>query len=561
MNDPGEGIARLRLRAMGALRRRQMVAMRAAGQRTYPGEPDLTDKTFADLGLAENILRALSDAGYTTPTPIQAEAIPHILTGGDVTGIAQTGTGKTAAFVLPMIQRLSTGRARARMPRCLILCPTRELAAQVAENFEKYGKYLKLTMALLIGGVSFKDQEMLLQRGVDVLIATPGRLLDQFERGKLLLIGVETLIIDEADRMLDMGFIPDIEKICQRLPASRQTLLFSATFPADIQRLARTFQRDPKKIEVARPAQTAETIMQHVVKLPSNDPKARRTALRRVIEACNVKNGIVFCNRKVEVDIVAASLTKHGHNAAPIHGDLPQSVRTETLQRFRDGSLKLLVASDVAARGLDIPDVSHVFNFGPPPRDEDYVHRIGRTGRAGRRGESYTLVSPVDEKAWGFVLKMIKKDVAPFMPVGLLDELASLPPEGRRDRDARRSGPERGERSGRGKRGEREARTPRREVQRDRPAEELVARPGVPAGQLEEVGPAVSPPEVVPKTDRGSPSGRPRARNDERTAERRDRRTRPQRDARRKDDAPSLAPAPERVKGFGSDVPSFLRKR
>ncbi|HAY06408.1 MAG TPA: RNA helicase, partial [Hyphomonas sp.] len=394
----------------------------------------MTQVTFADLGLTENILKAVTEAGYTIPTPIQAEAIPHIAMGGDVTGIAQTGTGKTAAFVLPMIQRLSTGRARARMPRCLILCPTRELAAQVAENFEKYGKYLKLTMALLIGGVSFKDQEVLLQRGVDVLIATPGRLMDQFDRGKLLMMGVETLIIDEADRMLDMGFIPDIEKICSKLPANRQTLLFSATFPTDIQRLAKTFQRDPKKIEVARPTDAAQTITQHVVHLPTNDGKARRTALRRVIESCNVKNGIVFCNRKVEVDVVAASLTKHGHDAAPIHGDLPQSVRMETLQRFRDGNLKLLVASDVAARGLDIPDVGHVFNFGPPPKDEDYIHRIGRTGRAGRSGESYTLVSPADEKSWGFVLKMIKQDVKEFMPEGLLDELKDLPPEEKRDR-------------------------------------------------------------------------------------------------------------------------------
>jgi superfamily II DNA/RNA helicase len=298
-------------------------------------------------------------------------------------------------------------------------------------------------MALLIGGVSFKDQEALLQRGVDVLIATPGRLMDQFDRGKMLLMGVETLIIDEADRMLDMGFIPDIEKICSKLPASRQTLLFSATFPTDIQRLAKTFQKDPKKIEVTRPTDAAQTITQHVVHLPTNDGKARRTALRRVIEACDVKNGIVFCNRKVEVDVVAASLTKHGHDAAPIHGDLPQSVRTETLQRFRDGSLKLLVASDVAARGLDIPDVGQVFNFGPPPKDEDYIHRIGRTGRAGRSGQSFTLVSPADEKSWGFVLKMIKQEVKDFMPDGLLDELANLPPEEKRDRPGGRGGRDR----------------------------------------------------------------------------------------------------------------------
>ncbi|MFN7178950.1 DEAD/DEAH box helicase [Hyphomonas sp.] len=542
----------------------------------------MTDTTFADFGLAENILKAVTESGYTVPTPIQRDAIPHILMGGDVTGIAQTGTGKTAAFVLPMIQRLSTGRARARMPRCLILCPTRELAAQVAENFEKYGKYLKLTMALLIGGVSFKDQETLLQRGVDVLIATPGRLMDQFDRGKLLLMGVETLIIDEADRMLDMGFIPDIEKICSKLPPSRQTLLFSATFPADIQRLAKTFQKDPKKIEVARPAQTAETITQYVVKLPTNDGKARRTALRRVIEACNVKNGIVFCNRKVEVDVVAASLTKHGHDAAPIHGDLPQSVRTETLQRFRDGSLKLLVASDVAARGLDIPDVGHVFNFGPPPKDEDYVHRIGRTGRAGRTGESYTLVSPADEKSWGFVLKMIKKDVAEFMPDGLLDELKDLPPEEKRDRDrdGRRGGrdrdrgprgrSERGERSERGDRGDR---GPRRREREDRPAAEGVAETAeaVAVAEIADITAEAPAREAAPKRERVPRGDKRRERSDQprseriertdRTAERSEKRDRPHRDFKRKDDDLILEPAPERVKGFGSDVPSFLKKR
>jgi superfamily II DNA/RNA helicase len=541
----------------------------------------LTETTFADFGLAENILKAVLESGYTTPTPIQREAIPHILMGGDVTGIAQTGTGKTAAFVLPMIQRLSTGRARARMPRCLILCPTRELAAQVAENFEKYGKYLKLTMALLIGGVSFKDQEALLQRGVDVLIATPGRLMDQFDRGKMLLMGVETLIIDEADRMLDMGFIPDIEKICSKLPASRQTLLFSATFPTDIQRLAKTFQKDPKKIEVTRPTDAAQTITQHVVHLPTNDGKARRTALRRVIEACDVKNGIVFCNRKVEVDVVAASLTKHGHDAAPIHGDLPQSVRTETLQRFRDGSLKLLVASDVAARGLDIPDVGQVFNFGPPPKDEDYIHRIGRTGRAGRSGQSFTLVSPADEKSWGFVLKMIKQDVKEFMPEGLLDELANLPPEEKRDRPGGRGGRDRdrdrGPR-GRSERGESRDRGPRRERSEEAPVVvETVASEA--AAAVDMVAEAPIARDEAPKRERGPRSDKRRERGDkprperaerpeqprmertERTDRVSDKRERPSRDFKRKDDDLILEPAPDKVKGFGSDVPSFLKKR
>lgn len=527
---------------------------------------DTQTVTFADLGLAENILKAVTEAGYTIPTPIQAEAIPHIAMGGDVTGIAQTGTGKTAAFVLPMIQRLSTGRARARMPRCLILCPTRELAAQVAENFEKYGKYLKLTMALLIGGVSFKDQETLLQRGVDVLIATPGRLMDQFDRGKLLLMGVETLIIDEADRMLDMGFIPDIEKICTKLPANRQTLLFSATFPADIQRLAKTFQKDPKKIEVARPAQTAETISQFVVKLPTNDGKARRTALRRVIEATNVKNGIVFCNRKVEVDIVAASLTKHGHDAAPIHGDLPQSVRSETLQRFRDGKLKLLVASDVAARGLDIPDVGHVFNFGPPPKDEDYVHRIGRTGRAGRKGESYTVVTPADDKSWGFVLKMIKKDVPEFMPEGLLEELETLPPEEKRDRKGGRDR-DRGERGGRSARGrnsdrsDRAERSPRRREQED--GDVAVAEAPIAVEVVDSVETVEAPAvQEKPRRERPARNEKRRERNDDQPrGEKRERdRDRPQRDYKRKDDDLILEPAPDRVVGFGKDIPAFLKR-
>ncbi|MCI4643954.1 MAG: DEAD/DEAH box helicase [Hyphomonadaceae bacterium] len=465
--------------------------------------------TFDELGLGPNVLKAVKEAGYEAPTPIQAQAIPHVILGGDVTGIAQTGTGKTAAFVLPMIHRLARGRARARMPRCLILAPTRELAAQVSENFEKYGKYNKLTMALLIGGVSFKEQEMLLMRGVDVLIATPGRLMDQFDRGKLLLTGVETLIIDEADRMLDMGFIPDIEKICSLLPPKRQTLLFSATMPPEITRLAEKFQNLPKRVEVSRPTQTADTITQHVVKIPSNDAKAKRTALRRVIETCEINNGIVFCNRKVEVDVVTASLIKHGFDAAAIHGDLPQAYRSQTLERFRDGELKLLVASDVAARGLDIPDVSHVFNYAPPPKDEDYIHRIGRTGRAGRTGESYTIVSPGDEKAWAGVLRMIKKDVAEFMPDGLEAELADLPPdEGRRGRGKGRD-------RGRGRSDRRERSEPRDEA----PAET-------------------------------------RERD---TSEKRERRDR-SRDRKRKDDDLILEPAADGVKGFGDHVPDFLKR-
>ena len=384
--------------------------------------------TFDQLGLSEPLLQAISAAGYTEPTPIQAQAIPAILGLNDITGIAQTGTGKTAAFVLPMIDRLASGRSRARMPRTLILEPTRELASQVAENFEKYGVNHKLNMALLIGGVSFGDQDKALMQGVDVLIATPGRLIDQFERGKLLLTGVEMLVIDEADRMLDMGFIPDIEKICRMLPPRRQTLLFSATMPPEISKLAASFQDNPKRIEVSRPAQTADTITQYMVKLDISDHKARRTALRHVIESRDVINGIVFCNRKSEVDIVAKSLEKHGHDAAAIHGDLPQSHRTQTLDRFRNGDLKLLVASDVAARGLDIPAVGHVFNYSPPPNSDDYVHRIGRTGRAGRTGEAFTLVCPEDGKLWDAVKKRVQNNIENYMPDGLLDELSNLEP-------------------------------------------------------------------------------------------------------------------------------------
>ncbi len=516
--------------------------------------------TFEDLGLSPDILKAITDSGYTHPTPIQAGAIPHVIAGGDVTGIAQTGTGKTAAFVLPMIHRLSRGRARARMPRCLILCPTRELAAQVAENFEQYGKYLKLTMALLIGGVSFKEQEGLLQRGVDVLIATPGRLIDQFERGKLLLMGVDYLIIDEADRMLDMGFVPDIEKICAKLPPRRQTLLFSATMPPEIARLAKTFQKDPKRIEVTRPAQTAETITQHVVKLPTDSAKAKRTALRRVIEKCDVKNGIVFCNRKVEVDIVAASLSKHGHDAAAIHGDLPQAYRTEVLQRFRDGDLKLLVGSDVAARGLDIPDVSHVFNYAPPPKDEDYVHRIGRTGRAGRKGESYTLVAPNDAKSWGFVLKMIKQDVEEFMPEGLLEELETLPAD-----EPRRRGGRDGGRSGRGGRDR-----DRGGRNRNRRSENTETSDKSPASDAStESAPTTETPEAAPEKPKRERTRKSEAKSDNASeakpsrgrGEGRNKQDRPPRDRKRKDDDLLLDPAPDNVKGFGDEVPAFLKKR
>ena len=363
---------------------------------------------FANLGLSPTTLQAVADTGYTTATPIQAQAIPVALAGRDVLGIAQTGTGKTAAFTLPLIDKLSKGRARARMPRALVLAPTRELADQVAMSFEKYAKGTKLSWVLLIGGVSMGDQVAALNKGVDVLIATPGRLLDLFERGKMMLNGVEIMVVDEADRMLDMGFIPDIERIFKLTPPKRQTLFFSATMPPEITRLTQAFLKDPTRIEASRPAMTAETITQYLVRIPSSDPKAKRAALRALVGRDDVKNGIVFCNRKSEVDVVAKSLKQHGFDAAPIHGDLDQSLRTKTLADFRSGALKILVASDVAARGLDIPDVSHVFNYDVSHHADDYVHRIGRTGRAGTTGQAFMLVTPADDKGLDKVLKLIK---------------------------------------------------------------------------------------------------------------------------------------------------------
>ena len=365
------------------------------------------DVKFTELGLDPKILKALGDMGYEKPTPIQAKAIPAALKQRDVLGIAQTGTGKTGAFVLPTMHKLAKGRARARMPRCVIVCPTRELAAQVAENVEQYGKYLKLEMALLIGGVSFAEQDKKLTRGVDILIATPGRLLDQFERGKILMTGVQTLVVDEADRMLDMGFIPDIERIFEMTPFTRQVLFFSATMPNEIKRLVDQFLHQPVSIQIARTNMTAKTVTQKIVRMPSSDPKQKRTALRWLIENNDIDNGIVFCNRKKDVDIVAKSLSVHGISSAPIHGDLAQSLRTETLEKFKNGEIKMLIASDVAARGLDVPSVSHVFNYDVPNHSEDYVHRIGRTGRAGRKGDTVMLVARLDEGNYQDILNLI----------------------------------------------------------------------------------------------------------------------------------------------------------
>jgi len=367
--------------------------------------------SFSDLGLSEKVLAAVAATGYTTPTPIQEQAIPHVLARKDVLGIAQTGTGKTAAFVLPMLTILEKGRARARMPRTLILEPTRELAAQVKENFDRYGAGQKLNVALLIGGVSFGDQDAKLTRGVDVLIATPGRLLDHTERGGLLLTGVELLVIDEADRMLDMGFIPDIERICKLVPFTRQTLFFTATMPPEIRRITETFLHNPQKVEVSKPATTAVTVTQSQVPA-GREAHEKRELLRRLLrEAKDLKNAIIFCNRKREVAIVHKSLQKHGFSVGALHGDMDQPARMAALEQFRKGELPLLVASDVAARGLDIPDVSHVFNFDVPHHPDDYVHRIGRTGRAGRAGAAISIVTSLDHKSIAAIEKLIGQDI------------------------------------------------------------------------------------------------------------------------------------------------------
>ncbi len=460
---------------------------------------------FSDLSLDPRVLSAVTEAGYTTPTPIQIQAIPSALEGRDVLGIAQTGTGKTAAFVLPMITHLSKGRARARMPRSLVLCPTRELAAQVAENFEKYAKNVKLSMALLIGGVSFKDQDKLIDRGVDVLIATPGRLLDHFERGKLMLTGVQIMVVDEADRMLDMGFIPDIERIFKLVPFTRQTLFFSATMAPEITRITQEFLHNPVRVEVARQATTSETIAQFVVRhtprRKDTGPAEKREVLRRLIrnEGEALTNGIIFCNRKVDVDVVAKSLKKHGFDAAALHGDLDQSVRTRILTSFRDNELKLLIASDVAARGLDIPSVSHVINFDVPIHSEDYVHRIGRTGRAGRLGKSLTLCLPHEAKYLAQIEDLVKKPI-PDLPSPLESGA-----------EAAESGPET-ERAERKPRPERRSRTARRDEAAAAPAPAPEPTPLVARPEPDDRAPAApkpAEPRRARATERGDRADRP----------------------------------------------------
>jgi len=507
--------------------------------------------TFEDLGLSPEVLRAIQDVGYTTPTPIQEKAIPVVLMGRDVLGCAQTGTGKTAGFTLPMIDILSSGRARARMPRSLIIAPTRELAAQVSENFELYGKHGKLSMALLIGGSSFAEQEQKLDRGVDVLIATPGRLIDLFERGKILLADVKILVIDEADRMMDMGFMPDVERIVGLLPKIRQTLFFSATMPPEIRRLADKFLLNPKEISVDPPASAAETVTQGLLKL-RGAAKEKRAALRNLIDSEGeaVKSALVFCNRKRDVDILFRSMERHGYSVAALHGDMAQPVRMETLQKFKDGTVQFMICSDVAARGLDIPAVSHVFNFDVPSNPEDYIHRIGRTGRAGRSGKAFTLALPEEGKYLANVVSMLSKEI----PLVELDGGEAWSPEeaeseGRgRGRGGRRRGKDgkdsRGRRGRRGAKADGKSEEPRKSEAQSAESE----------SESETETETEESQEVVPFGRQRETEKRPAAaRGEAKSGRRGDRRSR----RNTRDDDDDDAPGPGET-AFGDHIPAFL---
>ncbi|WAX93358.1 DEAD/DEAH box helicase [Aminobacter sp. NyZ550] len=495
--------------------------------------------TFADLGLSPKVLSAVTDAGYTQPTPIQAGAIPHALQGKDVLGIAQTGTGKTASFVLPMLTRLEKGRARARMPRTLILEPTRELAAQVEENFVKYGKNHRLNIALLIGGVSFDEQEKKLERGADVLIATPGRMLDHFERGKLLLTGVEILVIDEADRMLDMGFIPDIERICKLIPFTRQTLFFSATMPPEITKLTEQFLHAPVRVEVAKAASTAVNITQRLAK-SGPKPWDKRETLRRLIKAegDEIKNAIIFCNRKVDVSELFRSLVKHDFDAGALHGDMDQRARMTMLSNFRDGKLRLLVASDVAARGLDIPDVSHVFNYDVPIHAEDYVHRIGRTGRAGRSGKSFTIATRSDTKYVDAIEKLIGNKIE-WHDGDLSTVVAS-------------EGDDEAPRRGRG--------APRRAGGKDKPGRERDRRPRdeAPVVEAAAIVAAEAPADNVVADINERRERKEAIRNGNADRKHREHEDRPRRDDHRGNRRHQREEDDDRTVGFGDDMPAFM---
>jgi superfamily II DNA/RNA helicase len=507
-----------------------------------PPEPART--LFSDLGLSEEVLRAIADMGYRHPTPIQEQAIPYVLMGRDVMGTAQTGTGKTAGFTLPMLDILSGSRARARMPRSLILEPTRELALQVAENFVQYGKYLKLTHALIIGGESMSDQKDVLNRGVDVLIATPGRLLDMFDRGTILLTDTRLLVIDEADRMLDMGFIPDVERIVSMLPKTRQTLFFSATMGPEIRRLVDAFLTNPKEIAVSRAASVATTITEGLALVAEHD---KREALRRLIRSQNVQNALIFCNRKRDVDILHKSLTKHHFDAGALHGDMAQTVRFSTLEKFKANELRLLVCSDVAARGLDISGLSHVFNFDVPIHAEDYIHRIGRTGRAGLEGKAFTIASPEDRYAVEQIEKLINHPIPPILVEGL-DPVDWAERDGKKRRGRKAAAPKKAaEKKPREAKEDKPPRVERVRAERKRP--ERIAQPELPV--MAEEQPAAREEPRREETRREDYRRADRSRDEPKRDE--PRRDEFRRERYRRDD--DLGPA---VVGFGDDVPAFM---
>ena len=553
------------------------------GETPSPATEEPARVTFADLGLSEPVLRAIADMGYRHPTPIQEQAIPIVLMTRDVMGVAQTGTGKTAGFILPMLDILAGSRSRARMPRSLILEPTRELALQVAENFVQYGKYLKLTHALIIGGESMSDQKDVLNRGVDVLIATPGRLLDMFERGSILLTDTRVLVIDEADRMLDMGFIPDVERIVSLLPATRQTLFFSATMGPEIKRLADAFLSNPKEITVSRPASVAAGITEGLALVAEHD---KREALRRLIRTQNVQNALIFCNRKTEVDILYKSLIRHKFDAGALHGDMAQSVRFQTLEKFKANELRLLVCSDVAARGLDIGGLSHVFNFDVPHHAEDYVHRIGRTGRAGLEGHAFTIAAPEDRMAVEAIEKLTGHPIPPILVEGL-DPVDWAEHDGRKRR-GRKKGAETKPpaRAARGKGGE--DRAPRRRDETPapaRPRDDAPARPRDEAPARPRDDAPARPRDETPVRAREEPSARPRetppprAREDAprmRSPREETRREEPKREEPRRESFRDRPPRPDddrrdrwrrndepgpAVVGFGDDIPAFMMVR
>ena len=361
---------------------------------------------FEDLGLCNEVLYSINDMGYTKPTEIQKKAIPDILMGRDILGCAQTGTGKTGSFIMPLIEILNCGISKSRMPRSLVVAPTRELAMQIAEEFNSINKYLKLQMVLLIGGVPFTEQDNKLSKGVDVLIATPGRLLDHIERGKVLIKDVKFFVIDEADRMLDMGFIPDIIKINTLLPKIRQTLFFSATLSHEIRNIGKDLLINPKEITIDNYSSTSSNI--NSIFIQTNN-KNKMNDLKTILQIETIKNAMIFCNKKSDINKVNNFLKINNFKTVCLHGNLDQSLRIESLKKFKNRSAQILIASDVAARGIDIKNLSHVFNFDVPNNPEDYVHRIGRTGRAGKKGKAYTIFDKNDEKNIYQIEKLIKK--------------------------------------------------------------------------------------------------------------------------------------------------------